>query len=57
MDKPLRCRDRQCRREIAYIAGSHKHITCPHCGRVNKVYTDNKGFRVTIKNKAADKAK
>ena len=49
----MRCRDRQCRKEIAIIAGSHKHITCPHCNTVQKVYTEHKGFRVTIKNKAA----
>jgi hypothetical protein len=46
--KPLRCRDRRCRKEIAIIGGSHKRITCQHCGKEQKVYTENKGFRVTI---------
>jgi hypothetical protein len=51
--KPLRCKDRQCRKEIALIGGSHKSIVCPHCNKEQRVYTDQKGFRVIIKNQAA----
>jgi hypothetical protein len=51
--KPIRCRDRQCRREIAIIAGSHERITCPFCSKEQKVYTEHKGFRVTIRNNMA----
>ena len=43
--KAVRCRDKQCRAEIAYMNGPHQKVKCPKCGKDQKFYTESKGIR------------
>jgi phage FluMu protein Com len=46
--KAVRCRDKQCGAEIAFINGPYKWIDCPKCGKRNRVYTESKGLRLKM---------
>ena len=46
--KAVRCRDKQCRAEIAFINGPHKEIECPKCGKRQRIYTEQKGIRLKM---------